>query len=68
MTLRTFHLVFILCAMVVMDLLGAWGCWNYIQSQTTSFLILGIAGLVSGLALPGYGLFVVRKFDREGIA
>lgn len=66
-SLRTFHLVFILFAMVVLDLFGFWGIWNYIQNQGMYHLVLGIVGLAGGIGLAVYAFFTVRSFDREGI-
>jgi len=65
MTLRTVHLAFILFAMIVMDLFGFWGVFHYARTGSTSYLVLGIAGLVFSLALAAYGLFATREFDRE---
>lgn len=68
MSLRTFHLFFVLCVMVVMDLIGGWGLWHYERTGEGSMLMLSIVGLVTSLAIAGYGLFVLFKFDHESIA
>jgi hypothetical protein len=65
--LKRFHLVFILCAMIVLDLFGFWGMWHYPESGEGAFLFLGVAGLVGSLALAAYALIAVLKFDREHV-
>jgi len=67
MSLRTVHLVFILVAMVMADMFGAWSIWQYPVNHDPTTLALGIFTLVGGLALALYALFFVRSFDRAKI-
>ncbi len=67
MSLRTFHLLFILAAIVVADLFGAWAIWHYPEGSSLLTLWLGIATLIGGLALTVYAVLFVRGMDRAGI-
>ncbi|MBI4717361.1 MAG: hypothetical protein HY763_06115 [Planctomycetes bacterium] len=67
MSLRTFHMVFLLVAMLACDLFGAWALHQY---QTTRDALIWYAGLFSfgvGLAIAGYVIWVVSKLDRAHV-
>lgn len=66
MTLRTIHLLFILCAIVMADMLGAWAI--YYHADAPYNLWLGIVTLLAGLGLCGYAIFFVRKMDEAGVS
>lgn len=65
MTLRTIHLVFILCAIVMADMFGAWAI--YYHDTAPYYLWLGIVTLLAGLGLCAYAIFFVRKMDEVGV-
>ena len=67
MSLKTFHLVFIIIAIIAADMFGAWAIWHRATLDGLT-LALGIATLVGGLVLTAYALFFVRKMDRESPA
>jgi len=67
LSLRTFHLVFILIAIAGADLFGGWAVHTYQTTHDPMTLMLGIVSFVGGLGLIGYGLWVVAKFDRAHI-
>jgi hypothetical protein len=67
MSLRTVHLVFILVAMIMADMFGAWTIWSYPVTHNGLTLALGIFTLVGGLALAVYAIFFVRSLDRAHI-
>ena len=67
MSLKTFHLVFIILAIIAADMFGAWAIWHRATIDGLT-LALGIATLVGGLVLTAYALFFVRKMDREKLA
>lgn len=67
MSLRTFHLVFILAAIVCADLFGAWSIWHYPLTGDVLSLALGILTLAGGLALTAYAVLFVRGMKRAGI-
>ncbi|NOT02006.1 MAG: hypothetical protein HOP29_15435 [Phycisphaerales bacterium] len=67
MSLRTFHLVFILSAIVCADMFGAWTAWDYPRSQDVWLLSLGIASIVGGFGLIWYAIQAVDGWDKANI-
>ena len=67
MSLRTFHLIFVLVAMVMADMFGAWSIWHYPLTGDLVNLVLGIVTLVGGLALAIYAIYLVRSFDQAHV-
>lgn len=67
MSLRTLHVVFVLCALVLTDMFGAWAIHEFASTRETSVLIMGISSFVLGFALVAYGAWMVHKLDRERI-
>ena len=61
MSLRTFHLIFMLIAIMGADLFGAWAIHEYHNSGDGLTLALGIISLVGGLGLCGYIFWFIRK-------
>ena len=64
MSLKAFHLVFILIVMLGADLFGLWSVWNFVQTGDTFVLSLGIVCLLGGLGLFFY-LVRLMRFFRE---
>jgi hypothetical protein len=67
MSLRTFHLAFILISILGADLFGLWAIWRHAQGGDGSLLALGIVALLGGLGLVFYVLKLVRKLDSAAI-
>ena len=67
MSLRTFHLIFILFVIVTAELFGARELWFYRQTHDAATLWMGILSLAGGLLLSVYALFFVRKMDAAGV-
>jgi hypothetical protein len=65
MTLRTFHLLFILIAIMGADLFGGWATHEYRESGNLSIFLLGIGCMIGGLGLAAYVIRFVRTMDRE---
>lgn len=65
MSLRTFHLVFILLVIVGADLFGAWAIWNYARESDPLLLGMGIAVILGGFGLIVYVWRLVRSFEAE---
>ncbi len=63
MSLRTFHLIFMLIAIVGADLFGGWAIHEYHSSGDGLTLALGIISLVGGLGLCAYLIWFVRKAE-----
>ncbi len=67
MSLRTFHLIFILLVIVTAELFGARELWYYQQTRDLATLWMGILALAGGLLLSVYALMFVRKMDAAGV-
>ena len=68
MSLRTFHLVFILLSIIGAEMFVGWAAHDFRHTGDPVILTLGVMSAVGGLALAGYALYLVRKLDREHIA
>ena len=65
MSLRTFHLVFILVAIMGADLFGGWAVREYRATGDPLTLTLGIVSMIGGLGLAAYAIRFVRMIERE---
>lgn len=61
LSLRRFHEVFVLAAIVMAEMFGAWAIHHFVETHDAVILGLGLFTLVGGLALSAYVLF----FERE---
>jgi hypothetical protein len=66
-SLRLFHLLFILAVLVLTDMFGAWAFWRYGQSSEAGLLVAGIMSFLAGFGVAAYAVFFVRKV-RESSA
>ncbi len=67
MSLRMFHLVFVLIAIVVTDMFGGWAVWEHAHTHETATLVVGMISFAIGFRLIGYGLWVVKKLNQARI-
>jgi len=67
MSLRTFHLVFILMVIVSAELFGAREIWTFSATREAAALWLGTLSLLGGLGLSLYAVIFVRRMDEAGI-
>jgi hypothetical protein len=67
MTLRTFHLLFIVLVVIGADLFGGWSVWRYARTGDAQILALGILGVAGGFGLIYYAWRLVRSFDAASI-
>lgn len=67
MSLRTFHLLFILLLIVCAELFGAREIWTFSASREAMALWLGTLSLLGGLGLSLYAVLFVRGMDEAGI-
>lgn len=67
MLLRLFHLVFVLPAIIVSVLFGAWAVWEHAHTHDPTTLGVGVFSFIFGFALIGYSRWGVRKFDAAAI-
>jgi len=67
LSLRNFHLLFILIAIIGADAFGVWAIRDYRVTSDAVVLALGIFTLVGAFGLVAYALWFVRKLDKAGI-
>lgn len=60
MSLRSFHIVFIVIASLSAFFFGGWGLEHTVEGERPFFL-LGLAFLFVGTALIAYGIWFLRK-------
>lgn len=61
MSLKAFHIVFVLVSTVLAVGFGAWSIREFRSDGSTSTLIVGISSLFAGVALIVYGRWFLRK-------
>lgn len=66
-SLKTFHLIFILIVIICAELFGMRELWYFQQTRDVLTLWLGILSLAGGLGLAVYALVFVRRMDSAGI-
>lgn len=67
MSLKKVHFVFMLFAVVVTDMFGAWAVWKHTQTGDNMALAIGILSFLVGFALIVYVIYLVRKLERSKI-
>ena len=61
MSLKVFHIVFVIVCVGLSLWVGVWGIRDYMQERSGTALTLGILFLLSGLALVVYGRKAFEK-------
>lgn len=65
MSLKAFHIIFVVASTLLAFGFGIWGIRQYQSGAgSTMELGLGIASLVAGMVLIGYGRYVLRKLKH----
>ena len=64
-SLRSFHMVFILLAIIGADVFGAWAIRHYRDGGEFAMLLMGIVSLLGGVGLIVYAWLLVRKLDAR---
>jgi hypothetical protein len=64
MSLKAFHIVFIVLSIVMAFFCGAWLLYQYSQTRDAAQLIVGIVLVLAGGALIIYGKSVLRKLKH----
>ena len=61
MSLKAFHVVFIVVSMALCVVLGVWGTQDFAQSGSWVHLSLGVGSFIGAIALACYGVWFLRK-------
>lgn len=64
MSLKAFHIFFIVASIVLALGVGVWGVYIHLQETNVSLLLFGVGSFAVGAALVVYGVKVVRRFQR----
>ena len=67
MSLKSFHVVFIVASIVLSFFVGAWGLREYRVEGSGSGLALGVMFYVGGVALVAYAIHFLRKMREIGV-
>jgi len=67
MSLRSFHILFVLVCMVFADVFGVMLLRDYGAGHSPVSLLAGAGSLLGGAALIVYGAWLVRKLDHAHI-
>ena len=65
MSLKAFHIFFVVVSTVFALAFGAWAVSNYRTTGDFGSLIWGIASLLGAVVLVGYGRWFLRKLKKE---
>jgi hypothetical protein len=61
MSLRIFHIIFVMVCVALSIWVGVWGIRGYMLDRNTGALVLGLVFFASGAALVYYGTKVYAK-------
>jgi hypothetical protein len=61
MSLRIFHIIFIIAAFGLSVFVALWGFREWSATHSSAALTMAVVFVISGIALVAYGLVVVRK-------
>jgi|TARA_B100001105_G_C22331036_1_gene416944 hypothetical protein len=64
MSLKAFHLVFIILSILFTLMFGIWGVMNHGSSGKTAELVMGILSLIGTIGLSIYLYFFLKKFKH----
>lgn len=64
MSLKAFHVFFVIVSTLCALGFGAWAIGDYLRTGNTGVLILGVLGFVGAAALVWYGLWFLRKLKN----
>ena len=64
MSLKTFHIVFIIVSILLGFGVGSWCVVRWHNGEGASFLGLGIVFLISGIVLLAYSRHIMRKLEK----
>ena len=66
MSLKAFHIVFIIVSVLLSFGFGVWGIYTHLSFGNVTFLIMGVISFVIGIALIIYGINFMKKLKHIG--
>jgi hypothetical protein len=64
MSLKAFHIVFVVASILLAFFFGVWLLHDYSASGQTAELVFGILSILAGLGLIVYGKSILRKLKH----
>jgi len=64
MSLKTLHLVFVVCSTLLAFGFGAWCVGQYLEKRGALYLAAGIGSFGAGVGLIRYGILIYRKLKN----
>ena len=64
MSLKAFHVFFIVLSVLCALGFGAWSIWDYQRTASGGVLALGVLGFAAAAALVWYGFWFLRKLKN----
>lgn len=61
MSLRAFHVLFIVCSILVTSIFSAWAYGNFQRLHAVGYLWTAVIALACAVGLLVYGIFFLRK-------
>jgi len=61
MSLRTFHIIFIICSILTLFGFGGWAMVQFSQVKVMSYLLTALGSTMAGMGLIVYEVFFIRK-------
>ena len=65
MSLKAFHIFFIVVSMLLCVGVGVWGTENFARSGSSAHLALGVGSFIGSILLARYGVWFLRKLKHE---
>lgn len=66
MSLKAFHIVFVIASVLMLALFGLWAVRDYARSGSGMNLGFGVAAFAGAAVLVGYGRWFLRKLKHVG--
>ena len=64
MSLKAFHVFFVIVSTLCALGFGAWAVGDYVRTGNGTVLVLGILGFIAAIALVWYGIWFLRKLKN----
>lgn len=64
MSLRVFHIIFVIASILLSFGVAAWSIQQYVTGASAYWLLLAVVFVACGIVLIGYGMKVFRKLKE----
>ena len=67
MSLKAFHIVFVIVSIAMCVFVGVWGVREYLRTENVTHLAVGVVTLVLGIVLVWYFRWFLRKIKTISV-